>query len=225
MRVLTPAQNTMNGSEEGTMGFEVELNAFPPQCELLERVRAGEISAELIQFVGWYFVKRRTSATRWTGFARGDPERERFVDSLEKILAEHPGIAERSCDLDRRFEWLEWLLVRCVRTEDDRSLAVAAIRGDAQILPGAVSTQGFPIRRTLPDRCVLIHRWLEALTIRDPRAHYNPVAMERDHLYKWSVPPHDPDEVFGQIAEDFAALQRLYREVAACSEAVLVTKD
>jgi hypothetical protein len=132
--------------------------------------------------------------------------------------------SERFCDLDRRFEWLEWLLVRCIRTEDDRSLAVAAVRGDAQILPGAVSGQGFPIRWTLPDRCVLIHRWFELLTIRDLRAPYNPVAMEQDQLYKWHV-PHDPDEVFGLIAEDFTALQRLYREVTACSEAVLVNKD
>jgi hypothetical protein len=206
------------------MGFEVQLNAFPPQCELLERARAGEISAELIQFAGGYFVSRRTSATRRTCFARGDAEGERFVDALEKILAEHPGIAERSCDLDRRFEWLEWLLVRCVPTEDDPSLAVAANRGDAQILPGAVSVQGFPIRWTLPDRCVLIHRWLELLTIRDLRALYDPVAMEHDHLYKWHI-PNDPDKVFGLIAEDFTALQRLYREVAACSEAVLVKKD
>jgi hypothetical protein len=76
------------------MGIEVKLSAFPPQCELLERVRAGEICAQDIQFVWWYFFNRRTSATRWNGFARGDPERERFVDLLEMILAQHPGIAE-----------------------------------------------------------------------------------------------------------------------------------
>jgi hypothetical protein len=71
------------------MGFDVTLNAFPPQCELLERVRAGEIDAELIQFVGWYFVKRGTAATRWTDFARGDPERERFVDLLARRTSRH----------------------------------------------------------------------------------------------------------------------------------------
>jgi hypothetical protein len=126
------------------MGIEVKLNAFPPQCELLERVRAGEICAQDIQFVWWYFFNRRTSVTRWTGFALGRPEQERFVDLLEIILAQHPGIAERICDLDKRFQWLEWLLVRCVRTEDDRSLAVAAIRGDAQIPPGHDRRTGSP---------------------------------------------------------------------------------
>jgi hypothetical protein len=40
------------------MGFDVTLTAFPPQCELLERVRAGEINAEFLQFVGWYFFNR-----------------------------------------------------------------------------------------------------------------------------------------------------------------------
>jgi Domain of unknown function (DUF1877) len=120
-------------------------------------------------------------------------------------------------------------LVRCARTEVDRSLAVAAIRGDAQILPGAIAGQGAPICWTLPDRCVLIHRWLESLTTRNLRAHYDPVAMERDHLYKWHLHkwPDDADRdgVFGEIAEDFGALQRLYREVAARSEAVLVVTD
>jgi hypothetical protein len=209
------------------MGIEVKLNAFPPQCELLERVRAGEICAEHIQFVWWYFFDRRTSTTRWNDFARGHPDGERFVDLLEIILAQHPGIAERICDLGKRFQWLEWLLVRCARTEDDRSLAVAAIRGDAQILPGAIAGQGAPICWTLPDRCVLIHRWLESLTTRNLRADYDPVAMERDHLYKWHLYKDDADReaVFGQIAEDFSALQRLYREVAARSEAVLVVTD
>jgi hypothetical protein len=211
------------------MGIEVKLNAFPPQCELLERVRAGEICAQDIQFVWWYFFNRRTSATRWNGFARGDPERERFVDLLEIILAQHPGIAERICDLDKRFQWLEWLLDRCARTEDDRSLAVAAIRGDGQILPGAIAGQGAPICWTLPDRCVLIHRWLESLTTRNLQANYDPVAMERAHLYKWHLykwpDDADRDGVFGEIAEDFGALQRLYREVAIRSEAVLVVTD
>jgi hypothetical protein len=168
------------------MGFDVTLAALPSQCELLERVRAGEINAEFLRFVGWYFFNRRTSATRRIGFARGDPESERFVDLVEIILAEHPGIAERSCYLKRRFEWLEWLLVRCVRTEADHSLAVAAIRGDGQVLPDAFSTQGFPIRWTLPDRCVLIHHRLESLTIGDlrppttrSRSTGTPLQMER----------------------------------------------
>jgi hypothetical protein len=116
-----------------------------------------------------------------------------------------------------------------LRTEDDHSLAVAAIRGDAQILPGAICTQGVPIRWTLPDRCALIHRLLESLTVRHLRAHYDPVAMERDHLYKWHPYkwPNDADRdgVFREIAEDFGALQRLYREVNARSEAVLVVTD
>jgi hypothetical protein len=42
------------------------------------------------------------------------------------------------------------------------------------------------------------------------------------HLHKW---PDHRDGVFGEIAEDFDALQRLYREAAARSEAVLVVMD
>lgn len=210
--------------EIGTVGFEVELYAFPPESGLLDRVRAGEVNAELIQCVSTYFPQRRAAGARLARYAQGDAEWERVVDSLEEILAGHPGIMDRFCELGKRSAWLRWLLKRSARTDEERSLAVAAIRGDDQIHPEARATQGVPIRWTLPDRCEWIHLWLSELTPDDLRANFDPAEMERHHLYKWRV-PDDPDEVFGWIAEDFASLQRLYREVTPRGEAVLVIED
>ena len=206
------------------MGFEVELYAFPPASRFLERVRAGDIDQELILFVRLYFPERRASSRRLTKFGTGDSESERVVDLLEEIITAHPGIVDRSCRLDRRSQWLQWLLEQSARTEEERSQAIAAISGDSPIHPEARGTQGIPIRWTLPDRCEWIHRWLSELNPDDLRAHFDPAEMERHHLYKWRV-PDDPDEVFGWIAEDFASLQRLYREVTPHGEAVLVIED
>lgn len=206
------------------MGFEVELYAFPVESGLLDSVRAGEISAELIQSVRSYFPQRRAAGRRLATFAMGDPESERVVNLLEEVLAGHPGIAGRCCRLDRRFAWLGWLLERCARTEEENALAQVAIRGDVQVHPEARATQGVPIRWTLPDRCEWIHLWLSGLTPGNLREHFDPAEMEQHHLYKWCV-PDDPDEVFGWIAEDFVSLQRLYREVTARGEAVLVIED
>jgi hypothetical protein len=51
------------------MGFEVVLNAFPPQCGLLERVRAWELSGRCFRRIGecpnfccWEFGSRDTAS-------------------------------------------------------------------------------------------------------------------------------------------------------------------
>src|SRR5256885_1306507 len=53
------------------------------------------------------------------------------------------------CDLDRRFDWLDWSLKRF----GPAPLAGWAIGGRQQITPDARSSQGFPIWWNAPDIC------------------------------------------------------------------------
>lgn len=206
------------------MGWELELNAIPPQCSLLDLVVRNAIDAELLTFVRLYFRLRRERGARVNEFSHGSADYERFVDALEEMIARHAGIEYRCCDLERRFDWLRWLLVRCARNGEEERIATQAITGEAPISPSARSTQGFEIRMTSPGQCELIHLWLEELVAQDLRRNYDPSTMIRASLYKWGQPT-DPEETFGWIHDDFTSLRRFYRDVSVNSEAVLVVTD
>lgn len=205
------------------MGWEVELNAIPADCELIAAVKRQEIDAELLICVRGYFRLRRKHSCRVDSYTQGDPDYEILVDYLERIMVDHPDIQYRFCDLQRRFDWLKWLLEQCSEG-DDPGLATTAIGGEVQVTPTARSTQGFPICWTSPETCKRIHAWLSELTPADLQAQFDPDRMDRATLYKW-VPPVDAVRNLDWIVKDFEALKQFYADVAKRSEAVLVVAD
>jgi hypothetical protein len=205
------------------MGWEVTLNAISPQSNLLRLVNSNELSPELLTFVGHYFRLRREQGSRVNRFAQGDRDYETFVDALEQLVSDRPKIETRYCELDRRFEWLQWLLTQSSKPQDS-SLAKTAIRGESWITPTARSVQGFPICLTSPATCELVNIWLSEMDRSLLRSHYDPIAMNAAHLYKWGQ-SGDPKDAFEWIIEDFNSLQQFYRDVVANSEAVLVVTD
>jgi hypothetical protein len=153
--------NSLTGlAEDGHMGWELQLNALPSKCTLLENVVNSDIDTEYLSFVRRYFSLRREQRSRVNKFPYGEAEYKQFVDALEELVETHPGIENRYCDLSRRFDWIKWLLMKCALDEEEESLAVTAITGQSNVLPSARSTQGFPIRWTPADECELIHKKL-----------------------------------------------------------------
>jgi Domain of unknown function (DUF1877) len=206
------------------MGWELELNALPSKCTLLESVINSDIDAEHLSFVRTYFRLRREQHSRVNKFPYSDALHKRFVDALEELIETNPGIENRYCDLSRRFDWIKWLLMKCALSEEEELLAVTAITGQSNVLPSAQSTQGFPIRWTPPDKCELIHIWLSGITEEDIKSKYEPLLMHDAQLYKWQQ-TFNTDEALGWIVGDFTALKRFYEDVVDHSEAVLVVTD
>ncbi|MCU0552358.1 MAG: YfbM family protein [Leptolyngbya sp. Prado105] len=204
------------------MGWEVELNAISPECKLLQLVSSNKLDPELLSFVRSYFRLRRKQGSRVDSFISGYKDYEILVDALEQLVSDHPGIETRCCDLDRRFEWLTWLLTQSFSVQD-APLAEIAIRGEALVTPTARSVQGFPIRWTSPATCERISIWLSGMNRPLLRSKYDPISMSAAHLYKWHH--NDPEVAFEWMIEDFNSLQRLYRAVVSNSEAVLVVTD
>lgn len=204
------------------MGVEVQLNAVAPDSELLKAVANSTLDASMLTFLPSYFRRRRDQGRRVDDYAMGSPEFELLADLAEKLIAAHPGIEFRCCDLDRRFQWLEWLLRKCAAI-DERLLAETAIQGEAQVTATASGVQGHPIRWTSPSTCELIHMWLSEIEPSQLRAVYDPERMSWAHLYKWGN--KEGDKPLKLILEDFQSLKQLYSEVAARSEAVLVVTD
>lgn len=212
------------------MGRELDLIALPPHCLLLQQFDQQLIGAELLSLVPGYLRQRRSQRRRVRGFTQGDPDYERLVDAVETMIASSPAIEQRYCELDRRFEWLEWLLVRSASDEQEQNWAATAIRGTAPLSPTARSTQGFLIRTTSAPQAGLISQWLQGLTVDQLRRHYDPDAMADADLYKWGQiynrdETNQPAALFNVIAEDFTALRQFYRDVSNHAETILAVMD
>jgi hypothetical protein len=123
------------------------------------------------------------------------------------------------CDLDRRFDWLDWSLTR-LRVD---SLAGWAIRGREPIVPKAQSTQGFPIRWNAPNICNGIWSLLDGIDEATLRSVIDYDKMAAAHLYK--IENVDRNVLTSAVVEDFKELRAFYAGVARMGLSTLVYKD
>ena len=214
----------MVGKTGSIVGFELSLNAIAPAGALLESVRNNEFDVQLLCFLDRYYQRRSEAGCRWDAFAIGDDGRRRFVDVVEQMLIDCPGLENRRCDLDRRFGWLEWTLAQACRVDADRELSTWAIYGQDLVTPNARSTQGYPIRLLLPETCGVISIWLDDLDTNDVERVCDVSRMRDDGPYKLSQQTDDA-YVREMVVKDFHRVQSFYRQVAETLEAVLVIQD
>ena len=123
------------------------------------------------------------------------------------------------CELDRRFDWLDWSLMRL--RVDPRS--GWAIRGKEPIVPEAQSTQGFPIRWNAPEVCDDISSLLDGIDEATLPAAIDYDSMAAAHLYK--IENVGQSVLTSAVVEDFKALRTLYAGIARIGLSALVYKD
>lgn len=174
-------------------------------------------------FIPSYFRSCRERHDGLYGLA-DDEDYVLLAKLLDEIMVAYPGIEMRHCELDRRYEILEWPLVRCAGDDNERLLADHAVYGERRVTPTATSGQGVPIKFNSPERAQQIHQWLSSVTLADLRRNFDPIKMSEAALYKWHE-EDDPDETFQRIVHDFEALKQFYSEVVAHSECVLIKMD
>jgi len=200
------------------MGFEVELNAIPKDFALFKSAKKGEFDPELISFIGMYFKLRRQKGGEVEKFVEGDNGRIVFADELEKTIIANSGIEDRYLELDRRFDWLRFLLLRASRRIGIKDLSEVCIRGQSKVMEGAISVQGFTVKTTSCELCRDIYLWLESITRRDLESSFSQQAFIDEGLYKWHK-AKEPDIIF----QDFENLKAFYKRVVEHSEAVIIT--
>lgn len=205
------------------MGWDVELIALPADSRLMEVAGQWEDDGAAYSIIPYYFWRCREGLDH-PDRCGDSKEHLKLAKLLDEIMAAHPGIETRHCDLERRFEVLEWPLVRCARDENERILAEHAVYGERRVTPTATGCQGFPIKYTSPERAQQVLHWLSSVTHEDLRRNYDPKKMSDADVYKW-YPNADPEENFQQIVHDFEALKQFYSEVVAHQESVLVHTD
>jgi hypothetical protein len=201
------------------MGHDLTLNALPAEHGLLAAMRNGEIDPDLLQWVESYFFYRRR------GSRQNLDRYPRFVNAMEALVALNPGIDHRYCNLDRRFEWLNWMLRQCAKNDEEKQIATACIYGATRIFAPAESSQGYPFGWNSPDSVALIHIWLSDLNSTNLRREFDPEKLDRARPYKWRAGEKDHSEEFADIANDFAKLKRFYEAVYFRREGVLSKRD
>ncbi len=211
------------GKWNTNLGWEVELNALPGDCNIVQLASENKFPLPLFQFVGYYFRLRRDSATKAASFARGDEEYQAFADCLERMISKSPGIEFRHCDLYRRGDWLRWLL-RQVSSESDLHLANASIDGESIVADDARSSQGFHFRWNTSETCQFIREWIDAIPESALHRSYDPEAMGKAGLYKWRQ-TSDRSQVYERILLDFRTLRDFYNRVSDRNEAVIIITD
>jgi Domain of unknown function (DUF1877) len=141
-------------------------------------------------------------------------------NSYSRTLKPLRQAASTSCDLDRRFDWLDWVLRKALA----EPISSRAINGRAQIAPGAVAGQGFQIRWNDTETCTAIADIFSKVSLSTIRSKVNCADMSADHLYKFGQ-WDDENVVAKQICDDFIALRDFYAAVAVNCEAALIYKD
>lgn len=145
------------------MGQELTLQAISASSMLFDRVVDGSISPMLLGSVDSYYDARRKEDSLCREYINEAPESDIFTEALEQMLQDNPGIDQRCCYLNRHYSWLHMTLGWAVTSESDKLLADWAVLGEKQIIPGALSTQGFSIKWNCPETCQLVNIWLSDL--------------------------------------------------------------
>jgi len=194
------------------MGVELEYQAIPTGQMLIERTRTdiefGE-SLCLLSFLLRHKVDESFGPMR---------------DVAQRLLVEHPGLLKRYCDLGKRWDELHYLLSATRReeppTDDDRAIDKAFRDGEV-IADHVRGTLGHPIRYMTPADVVAVARVIGGMNEESLRAHYDPVRMEAEGVYKFWADRAD-DAEWKWLVEEFTRFRTFFQLVADRSEGVLV---
>ncbi|MBT9288229.1 YfbM family protein [Prosthecodimorpha staleyi] len=140
-------------------------------------------------------------------------------DGTFEILAAIEGGARLTCSLDRRFDWLRFVLAGLIGPQ----MAEAAVFGQAVVAPGLRASQGFAYRWNDGPAVAAIAASLDRLDPTAVRRAVDLPAMAAAGVYK--IGQADAAVLPAGVAADFAALQGFYRQTVARGLAVLVTRD
>jgi hypothetical protein len=205
------------------MGFEMEYQAIPPDCGLIELALSDPDEAWGLSLVpSWFSRKDDGPAPGREGKPRDNP----IWDACCRLAGIYPDLRTRNCYLDRRWDVLHFLLSATRRDEPATATDLVidrAFNAGELIADYVQAGQGVPVRYLSPAAVSEIAAVLEPLD-RDALArHYDPVRMD-DEVYKFSA--KDANEVeWERIVGYFTALRSFFLTAAGAGDAVIVCKD
>src|SRR5579859_2558428 len=160
------------------MGLDLQLRAFPENCELLAKARVNlQIAENMPHFEAFVL--------RYGPFSQEpDNETDRyFMEAARQLVQEYPGLLERRYfNQARAWDRIVYLLSPMRRMPHppgpDNSLIHQAIRGIERLQPQATAVQGIPIKFVPAKNVKLLAEYLHSVTSEQFHEFYDPVQME-----------------------------------------------
>lgn len=200
------------------MGIERWYIAVVDGGRFLERTLSDPDFGINVQCPSYLRPKRRM-------YVRPNGDLAEFVAEVDAMNEAHPGIEDRVYTLDRWFDMLHFLLSEPRRrgTSDDTHTdpGTQAIVGATPLPDFLQGGQGHPIRYSPPADTARIAAWLDSLPPDSLRSAYDPDAMTRQSVYKFSQNRDDEVGTLARLLTYFEGLRAFYAAAAAHGEGVL----
>ena len=200
------------------MGLDIQYQAIPHNCTLLEQARHdGEFGSHLEFFVSYVIA----TPTRLAIYADNAVSLD-FIAEAKLLIQEYPGLEDRNYDGARYWDKLHYLLSEKRRqgdSQDENDWAKRAILGGDILNSQTQTTIGSPIRYLAPDEVREISELLQSISEDSLREHWDVAAMIQAAVYK--IHPQDNDEDFEWIKTSYQELAAFYAVVAQHSEGIV----
>lgn len=202
------------------MSADRSYQSLPASSDLIERAaRDHELGSVL-------YLLPRLFRDRFAKGPRPWPEVDKLCLELRQLVADNPGLENRNCFLDARWDALYYLLSANGRGEagDRQDLALEhAVRGASDIADHVFGAQGAPVRYIAPREVSQIASLLRDISPVMLRTRFDPQRMAAEGVYKFS--PDRADDVWADVAKRFDDFRRFYRMAAEHGETVIVVLD
>lgn len=145
------------------MGLDIEYQAMPENCRLLERSRHEPGFGVNLEFFRSYALKLPKELAY-----RTDDQFTEFVEEARKTVKQHPAIEHRNLNLGRRWDMLYYLLSERRRKGEEQDWShwvEKAVLGGQVLNQATQTTIGFPIRYLHPIEVLEVQNELEAIRI------------------------------------------------------------
>ena len=205
------------------MGLDRKYQCIPATSGLIEWARRDEALRECGEWFG--------SVPSWlwpdASLAPGGPPEPGELALWHRVRAlreQAPGLAQRCCHLDRRWDKLHYVLSAHRRGEpcsETDALLDAAVDGELLIAEHLCSGQGVPVRYTPAERVTEIARVLAPMTWASLERHCIPERMEAAKVYKFFADRADAQE-WAWLREAFEHFRAFYLLAAEHGDTVLV---
>jgi uncharacterized protein DUF1877 len=200
------------------MGFDMEYQAIPEGCKLLEQVRHDAVGGEYI----WAYIHHNAQeAIEGAGYFQTSQEGIAFLEEAKRTLEANPGIETRYVSIDRTWDMLCYLLSEKRRTGDNphTDLGGRAIMGSEKLAP--ISGQGFPIYYLNPEEVHQVVTLLHKIDYEAFKKNFDPVLMSEASIYKYRQLV-SYENALDDVWYFFERLRKFYSIVSEHNEGVIV---
>ena len=165
-------------------------------------------------------------------FERDEPAIQKEACQFVRLAQEYPWLLCGHCDLDRRYDFVIYLLEVAGQNElFPAGLARAAVLGTDQVAGSACSGQGFPINWSSPDQAAVLERHLKTIDRRQLASHFmletTPLdrKLYKQHQYWDANSPKGRKQLANTLFDDLRSLTDLYSAARQTGFGVMVVRD